>query len=222
MLLVAFLSSVLCLSSDSLHTPSFSPEAASSRGKESYYLLAAADGWWSVGKDVAMLLTDKREAGNIERGSRCMLRLPHSTNARPIRVTQSSACQARPISKSPRRFIGCNKTPFLPYYLRDNGLRDTALAFTQHRGTSPNAKAHAARYHWPQAFTKLIMDMGSRPGIQSAGMVALERTSALSVRCGNDSIVLTPDQECLKGLGAARPTASGKLVPRNQTVIASS
>lgn len=150
-----------------------------------------------------------------------MLRLPHSTNARPIRVTQSSACQARPISKSPRHFIGCNKTPFLPYHLRDNGLRDTALAFTQHRGTSPNAKAHAARYHWPQAFTKLIMDMGSMPGVQGAGMVALERTSALSVRCGNDSIVLTPDQECLKGLGAARPTASGKLVPRNQTVIAS-
>lgn len=114
------------------------------------------------------------------------------------------------------------RTPFLPYHLRDNGLRDTALASTQHHGTSPNAKAHAARYHWPKAFTKLIMDMGSRLGGQCAGMVALERTSALSVRCGNDSIVLTPDQECLKGLGAARPTASGKLVPRNQTVIASS
>lgn len=151
-----------------------------------------------------------------------MLRLPHSTNARPIRVTQRSACQARPISKSPRHFIGCNKTPFLPYHLRDNSLRDTALAFTQHHGTSPNAKAHAARYHWPQAFTKLIMDMGSRPGGPRCRDGGLERTSALSVRCGNDSIVLTPDQERLKGRGAAQPTASGKLVPRNQTMMASS
>lgn len=50
MLLVAFLSSVLCFSSDSLSTPSFSPEAASSRGKESYYLLAAADGLLLRGK----------------------------------------------------------------------------------------------------------------------------------------------------------------------------
>lgn len=64
-----------------------------------------------LGKDVAMLPTDKRAAGNIERGSRCMLRLPRSTNARPTRVTQRSACQARPTSKSPRYFIGCNKTP---------------------------------------------------------------------------------------------------------------
>lgn len=63
----------------------------------------------------------------------------------------------------------------LPYHLHDNGLRGTALAFTQHHGTSPNAKTHAALYHWPQAFAKLIMDMGSRPGGSRGGarMVAL-------------------------------------------------
>lgn len=41
-------------------------------------------------------------------------------------------------------------------------------------------------------------------------MVALECTSALSVRCGNDSIVLTPDQERLKGRGAAPANSIGK------------
>ncbi|PTB36936.1 hypothetical protein M441DRAFT_61660 [Trichoderma asperellum CBS 433.97] len=64
--------------------------------------------------------------------------------------------------------------------------------------------------------------MGSRPGVSRVqGWVAL-RAHLLSVRCGNDSIVLTPDQERLKGLGAARPTASEKLVPRSQTMMASS
>ncbi|PTB36935.1 hypothetical protein M441DRAFT_272418 [Trichoderma asperellum CBS 433.97] len=114
MLSVAFLSSVLCSAPTACPPPLSAPRHLFSR-QWSYYLLAAADGLLVRCKRCRhaadRLLARQRAAGNIERGSRCMLRLPHSTNAWPTRVAQRSACQARPISKSPRYFIGCNKTP---------------------------------------------------------------------------------------------------------------